>query len=65
MSITDRSSVLSGNIGSLLYEHLFQRRLDRLILMSAGLTALTWALVPLLRLHDRRAGEPAKARATG
>ncbi len=61
MSITNFSGALSDNIGSFLYEHLFNRRLDPLILVSAAFTALAFAFVPMLRLRDRRAGEPPRA----
>ena len=47
--------------GSFLYEHLFDRHLDPLILVSAAFTALAFAFVPMLRLHDKRPGEPARA----
>jgi MFS family permease len=65
MSITNLSAALSDNIGSFLYEHLFQRRLDPLILVSAGFTALAFAFVPMLRLRDKRPGEPARAVGAG
>jgi MFS family permease len=60
MSITNFSGALSDNIGSFLYEHLFNRQLDPLILVSAALTALAFAFVPMLRLRDKRPGEPAR-----
>jgi MFS family permease len=60
MSITNFSAALSDNIGSFLYEHLFDRRLDPLILVSAAFTALAFAFVPMLRLRDKRPGEPAR-----
>jgi len=65
MSITNFSGALSDNIGSFLYEHLFDRRLDPLILVSAAFTALAFAFVPMLRLRDKRPGEPARAAAAG
>ena len=58
MSITNFSGALSDNIGSFLYEHLFNRNLDPLILVSAASTALAFAFVPMLRLGEKRAGEP-------
>jgi MFS family permease len=61
MSITNFSAALSDNLGSFLYEHVFHRRLDPLILVSAAITALAFAFVPLLRLRDKRPGEPARA----
>jgi MFS family permease len=60
MSVLNLSSALSNNIGSFLYEHLFHRHLDPLILVSAGSTALILALVPLLRLGDKAPGMPAR-----
>jgi len=65
MSITNFSAALSDNIGSFLYEHLFERRLDPLILVSAASTAVAFAFVPMLRLRDKRAGEPTRAAAAG
>ena len=59
MSITNLSAAVSDNIGSFLYEHLFNRDLNPLILVSAGFTALAFAFVPMLRLQDKRAGEAA------
>ena len=64
MSITNFSGALSDNIGSFLYEHLFNRNLDPLILVSAASTALAFAFVPMLRLRDKRPGEPARAAGT-
>jgi MFS family permease len=65
MSVTNFSGALSDNIGSFLYEHLFDRHLDPLILVSAAFTALAFAFVPLLRLRDKRPGEPARAVGAG
>jgi predicted MFS family arabinose efflux permease len=61
MSITNFSGALSDNIGSFLYEHLFNRHLNSLILVSAAFTALAFAFVPMLRLHDKQPGEAARA----
>jgi predicted MFS family arabinose efflux permease len=61
MSVTNFTAALSENLGSFLYEHLFQRQLAPLILVSAAFTALAFAFVPLLRLDDRKAGEPLRA----
>ena len=61
MSITNFAAALSDNIGSFLYEHLFQRQLDPLILVSAGFTALAFVFVPMLRLRDKRPGEATRA----
>jgi hypothetical protein len=60
MSITNLSAALSDNVGSFLYEHLFDRHLDPLILVSAAFTALAFAFVPMLRLRDKAAGEAAR-----
>jgi MFS family permease len=65
MSVTNLSGALSDNIGSVLYEHAFHRHLDPLILVSAAFTALAFAFVPLLRLHDKRPGEPGRAVGAG
>jgi MFS family permease len=61
MSITNLSAALSDNIGSFLYEHLFDRHLDPLILVSAAFTAMAFAFVPMLRLRGKRAGTAARA----
>jgi MFS family permease len=65
MSITNFSGALSDNIGSFLYEHLFDRHLDPLILVSAAFTALAFAFVPMLRLQDKRPGEPVRVAEAG
>ena len=65
MSITNFAAALSDNIGSFLYEHLFHRQLDPLILVSAALTALALVFVPLLRLGEKQPGEPARAAGAG
>jgi predicted MFS family arabinose efflux permease len=61
MSVTNFAAALSENIGSVLYEHLFHRHLDPLILVSAAFTALAFAFVPLLGLGDKQPGEAARA----
>ena len=61
MSVTNFAAALSENIGSVLYEHLFHRQLDPLILVSAAFTALAFAFVPLLRLGDKQPGEAVRA----
>jgi MFS family permease len=60
MSLLNLSSALSSNIGSFLYEHAFHDRLAPLIVVSAASTAAIFLLVPLLRLGDKEAGEPAR-----
>jgi predicted MFS family arabinose efflux permease len=61
MSITNFSAALSENLGSFLYEHVFDRRLDPLILLSAAFTAVAFLFIPLLRFGDKQPGEPARA----
>jgi hypothetical protein len=61
MSVTNLTGALSENLGSFLYEQLFQRQLPPLILVSAAFTALAFAFVPLLRLGDKPPGEPLRA----
>lgn len=61
MAITNLSSSLADNVGSLLYEHVFDNNLTPLILVSAAFTALAFVLVPLLRLGDKPQGEPVGA----
>lgn len=65
MSITNLAAAFSENIGSFLYEHVFAHRIDPLILVSAGFTLLALALVPLLRLEQKRPGEPGRASEAG
>ena len=65
MSITNLAAALSDNIGSFLYEHVFDHRLDPLIIVSSAFTALAFAFVPLLRLQNKRPGVPARAVALG
>jgi MFS family permease len=57
MSVTNFAGALSENLGSLVYEHLFHRQLDPLILVSAAFTALAFFFVPLLRLGHKQPGE--------
>jgi MFS family permease len=61
MSVTNLSGSASDNVGSYLYEHLFNRNLTPLILVSAAFTAFAFVLVPLLRLGDKRQGQPVGA----
>jgi MFS family permease len=58
MSIINFASTLADNVGSFLYSHLFHNSLSPLVLISAGFTAFAFVLVPLLRLGDKRQGEP-------
>jgi MFS family permease len=59
MSIINLSNTLADNVGSFLYTHAFHRALPPLVLISAAFTALAFILVPLLRLGNKRQGEPA------
>ncbi len=59
MSIINLATALADNVGSFLYTHIFHDSLTPLVLLSAAFTALAFVLVPLLRLGDKRQGEPA------
>jgi predicted MFS family arabinose efflux permease len=59
MSIINLASSLADNVGSFLYTHVFASSLAPLIVISAAFTAFAFVLVPLLRLGDKRQGEPA------
>ena len=61
LSITNFSTALSDNVGSFCYEHLFDRHLDPLVVVSTAFTAVAFAFVPFLRLGDKRPGVPARA----
>jgi MFS family permease len=58
MSIINLAGTLADNVGSFLYSHLFHNTLSPLVLISAGFTAFAFLLVPLLRLGDKRQGQP-------
>jgi predicted MFS family arabinose efflux permease len=58
MSIINFATSLADNVGSFLYTHLFHNELPPLVLISAAFTAFAFVLVPLLRLGDKRQGEP-------
>lgn len=59
MSIINLASSAADNVGSFLYTHLFDHNVRPLVLISAAFTAFAFVLVPLLRLGDKRQGEPA------
>jgi predicted MFS family arabinose efflux permease len=59
MSIINLANTLADNVGSFLYTHAFHRALPPLVLISAAFTAFAFILVPLLRLGNKRQGEPA------
>jgi MFS family permease len=48
MSILNVASPLSDTLGSALYEHVFDRHLTPLIIVSAAATALVYFLIPLM-----------------
>jgi MFS family permease len=59
MSIINLANTLADNVGAFLYTHVFHRALPPLVLISAAFTAFAFVLVPLLRLGNKRQGEPA------
>jgi MFS family permease len=58
MSIINLATALADNLGSYLFTHVFGGRLIPLVLLSAAFTAFAFVLVPLLRLGDKRQGDP-------
>ncbi len=58
-SINNLSTSAADNVGSFLYTRLLHNSLPPLVLISAAFTAFAFVLVPLLRLGDKRQGEPA------
>jgi MFS family permease len=62
MSIINFANTLADNVGSFLYTHAFNKSLSPLVLISAAFTAFAFVLVPLLRLGDKRQGEPVENR---
>ncbi len=59
MSIINLATTAADNLGSFLYTHVFGSNLTPLVFVSAGSTAFAFVLVPLLRLGDKRQGDPA------
>jgi MFS family permease len=53
MSIMNLADVFASNVGAFLYDKIFHGQLAPLIIVSAGTTAVTFVLVPLLRLDGR------------
>ncbi len=53
MSIMNFADLCSNNAGAFLYEHVFDSRLEPLIVVSAASTAFAAVLVPLLRLDGK------------
>jgi predicted MFS family arabinose efflux permease len=58
MSVINLATSLADNVGSFLYTHVFDHNLTPLILIAAAFTAFAFVLVPLLRLGDKRQGDP-------
>ncbi|HYA06172.1 MAG TPA: MFS transporter [Xanthobacteraceae bacterium] len=58
MSIINFANTVADNVGSFLYTHVLHKSLPPLIVISAAFTAVAFVLVPLLRLGDKRQGEP-------
>jgi hypothetical protein len=65
MSIINLATSLADNVGSFLYTHLFDQNLTPLVLISAAFTAFAFVLVPLLRLGDKRQGDPWQTESAG
>jgi len=53
MSIINVANPLSDILGSLLYQHVFNQRLQPLIIVSAAATALVFVLIPLMLFKAR------------
>jgi MFS family permease len=58
MSVINLATASADIVGSFFFEHVFNHRLAPLIIVSAGFTAFAFVLVPLLRLGDKRQGQP-------
>lgn len=63
MSLINFANSTADNIGSFLYDHVFNHHLPPLVVISAAVTAFAYVLVPLLQLGDKRQGEPAATNA--
>jgi hypothetical protein len=61
MSVINLATASADIVGSFFFQHLFNHRLPPLVLVSAAFTAFAFLLVPLLRLGDKRQGQPAGA----
>jgi len=57
MAIANLSGSLADNVGSFLFEHVFNNELYPLILVAAAVTAVNFVLVPLLGLKDETASQ--------
>ena len=58
LSVGNLASTLANNIGSLLYADIFDHSLRPLVVISAAVTAVAFLVVPLLKLGDKKQGEP-------
>jgi MFS family permease len=58
MSIINLANTAGDNLGSFLYTRVLDNSLPPLIIISAAFTGIALVLVPLLRLGDKRQGEP-------
>jgi len=58
VAVTNIAAAAADNVGSYLYEHVFNSALSPLILVAAGFTALNFVLVPFLKLDSEHL-EPA------
>jgi MFS family permease len=59
MSVINLATGSADIVGSFLFQQVFDHRLAPLIVASALFTAFAFVLVPILRLGDKRQGEPA------
>jgi MFS family permease len=59
MSVANLAMSGADIVGSYFYEHIFKNQLPPLIWVSALFTAVAFLLVPILRLGDKRQGDPA------
>jgi len=58
MSVINLATATADIVGSFLFQHVFHHGLAPLVVVSAAFTAFAFVLVPLLRLGDRRPGQP-------
>ena len=56
MSVANLADICSINAGAFLYEHVFDSRLDPLIVVSAAIMAIAAVLIPLLGPQDESPG---------
>jgi MFS family permease len=61
MSITNLATSFADIVGSFLYERIFANSLTPLVLVSAAFTAFAFVIIPLLRLGNKRQGQPVNA----